>query len=145
VEALTEPIMKNFIILIFFLFNLRGLSQSDLNFNNYGEIDIGSVQYLLPDNVNLRNEPFSNSKIVKILPIGSTVKVLSKTDSVSTINGYKHIWYKVVVLDALKKETDVKGCLWGGFFAFGILKASNDPGVVFLYGISKIVEKQSGK
>lgn len=137
--------MKNLTLIFLLLIGLTGWSQIDIDQRNYGKFTVGESRYLLFDKVNLRNQPYIESEIVKNLPIGSVMKIIAKSDSSLTLNGYMHNWYQVSQVDDNNSETGVKGYLWGGFFAENIYKTANDPEVRFLYGFAKMEKTDWGE
>lgn len=137
--------MKMLLTIVLTLGALISLSQEEPNLGNYGKISVGDTKYLLFDKVNLRSDPYTNSEIVKVLPIGSQMKILAKSDSMLLLNGYTSNWYQVALLDENNKETDVKGFLWGGFFAESIYETENDPDVSFLYGLGSMKKSEYGE
>lgn len=105
----------------------------------------GQIRYLLFDDVNLRTEPDTNSEIIKKLSIGSSVKIISETTDTFRLSGVVHYWYEVEVANKDINRSEVKGYLWGGFFAKQRLESKNDPGVIFLYGVARIEIEDWGK
>ncbi|MDF1550492.1 MAG: SH3 domain-containing protein, partial [Bacteroidales bacterium] len=137
--------MKFFLVILFCLISIYGFSQEEIDQRNYGKITIGESQYLLFDKVNLRSHPYTDSEIVKNLPIGSLMKIIGKSDSSLTLNGYSHNWYQVSQIDENNKEIGVQGYLWGGFFAENLYETENDPEVRFLYGLAKMKKTEWGE
>jgi hypothetical protein len=64
----------------------------------YGfEFESNQTAYLFGDKVKLRQGPSTNDSTLMVLPIGTAVFVISKTDEEITIYGIPSIWYKVSV------------------------------------------------
>jgi len=137
--------MKILLILMFIFSAFLSFSQEEPNLGNYGKISVGDTKYLLFDKVNLRSDPFTNSEVVKVLPIGSRLKILAMSDSTLLLNGYTHNWFEVSLLDEKNSGTGVKGFLWGGFFAENIYETENDPDVSFLYGLASMKKSEYGE
>ncbi|TGM55154.1 SH3 domain-containing protein [Leptospira biflexa] len=74
------------------------------------EKNIGSTYPIFGDNVNLRDASNINGKVIKKLNLGSSVKVLTKTNQILEQNSVKEYWYKVQVGEEI-------GYLWGGLIA----------------------------
>ncbi len=127
------------LFLIFAIIYFSVFSQTGYGERTYGNISADSQIYrLISDNVNLRKAPYSKAELVQKLKIGTQLKVISQSDSISTINGFEQNWFEIQVLDKSGKATAVKGFLWGGFIAENIFDSKEDKGVTFLYGISKV-------
>lgn len=106
----------------------------DVIFRN-GKFEENSVVYLYADNVNIREKPSTNSKVIANLSIATKVKVISKSDETYTINGYNTYWYLVSFEKDGNKQT---GFVWGGFLSAVSYTTTNDSGeiVYFLFAIS---------
>ncbi|MDF3820014.1 SH3 domain-containing protein [Leptospira sp. 96542] len=69
-----------------------------------------STYNLFGENVNLRSEANTNSKIVTKLSIGDKIQIVQKTEEKFSQNGTTEYWYKI----KFGKET---GFVWGGLIA----------------------------
>lgn len=129
--------MKKITFTLLLLLFCSNLFSQYINENSaYGKLD-KKTYYLLVDKVNLRSKPTTKSNIIQELLIGTEFYLIEITDSILTINNYSNYWCYVAVIDNNKKET-VKGYIWSGFFAEGLLESKDDEGVKFVWGISKI-------
>lgn len=100
---------KIFIYLLILCFAFPIFSQN--HWDDYiAEKNIGSTYSIFGDNVNLRDSGNINGKVIKKLSLGSTAKILTKTNQILEQNSVKEYWYKVQV----GEDT---GYLWGGLIA----------------------------
>jgi hypothetical protein len=109
--------------------------------NRYTTFEVGSTQYLLAHDVNVRKTPASNGVVATKLPIATAVKILAADGSLA-MNGFDAPWYKVEYKNAQGKAE--QGYVWGGLIATGSEKSKTDPEVRFLYGLAKIQEEDEG-
>ncbi len=70
----------------------------------------GSTYQIFGDNVNLRDSSNLNGKVIKKLTLGSTIKILTKTNQTLEQNSVKEYWYQV-------QADEDTGYLWGGLIA----------------------------
>ena len=87
--------------------------------------------YIFADACKLRSQPSSGSEMIAKLLIGDRVKVVSVSNTDTTINGIQSKWIQV---EAGKK----RGYVWGGLLTNQILKVSDTSAAV--WGISKIIK-----
>ncbi|MBU0488367.1 MAG: SH3 domain-containing protein [Bacteroidetes bacterium] len=97
----------------------------------------GTYQYLVADEVNIRDKPSADGAKVAVLPIADSVKILEKTDEVFTLRGYETNWYKIEFLD---NGTSKTGYVWGGMLARSV--AFDSDGLIFLCGIYGMGEEE---
>lgn len=90
----------------------------------------GSTEYLYGDNVVFRSEPSSSSKAIDTLSIGSEVKIVRKTDNVSSINGLDWNWYKV-------KVGRKSGYILGGLIALDRVRHDDVVYLVTMAGVNQ--------
>lgn len=109
------PIFYTMSGIVFFLsLLLTSLISPILSQNHWddyiAEKNIKSTYYIFGDNVNLREADHLNAKVIRKLPLGTVIKILTKTNQILEQNSLKEFWYKVQV----GEET---GYLWGGLIS----------------------------
>jgi len=119
----------SFIILFMFASFLVKADGGDSPFHQF---EIGSKQFLIADNVNIRTKASTDAKIVAMLPIATELKIVGKTEELLTIRNLELNWYKVsFVKDG---ETQI-GYVWGGLIAQEYYYDEEND-VYFLFGIN---------
>ncbi|XDD47138.1 SH3 domain-containing protein [Leptospira sp. WS39.C2] len=74
------------------------------------EKNVGSTYHIFGENVNVRDSGNLNGKIIKKLSLGSSIKILTKTNQILEQNSVKEYWYKIQVGEDI-------GYLWGGLIS----------------------------
>jgi hypothetical protein len=95
------------------------------------------VLYVLGDSVNIRQEASTSAKTVAIVAIGTKVKIIKKTETQLTLNGFTMSWYQV------EFNSKQKGYVWGGKLAKNSFRSSKNTDYIFHYGLEKMVEGQA--
>lgn len=116
-----------------YLFIICFLSIQTIQAQNsgYSSFKEGTEQYLIADDVNIRDKPTTTSGVLGNMPIGTPIKILKEMDKTSKINGYRAPWYHVQI-------DHIKGYIWGGLIASGMRETDN--GLMFMYGVDKVEE-----
>lgn len=109
--------------------------------NNYATFEVGSTQFLLGNDVNVRATASSSGAVRTKLPIATPIKILA-TEGSFAMNGFDAPWYLVEYKNAQGKAD--QGYVWGGLIATSSEKSKTDPDLRFLYGLSKIQEEDEG-
>ncbi len=132
--------MKYILLLLGFLsLNVATFSQEDEEeYQIPYEFEVGQTVYLLGDSVNIRKSADLNAEVVTKLPIGSKLKIISKSDKVTRLNNFDMPWYYVEIN---KKQ---KGYVWGGKIAMASCRSTENPDIVFHFGIEKATADGEG-
>lgn len=99
--------------------------------------DIGSTAYLLGDSIHIRKEPSTGAVSVAQLPIGTRLKIIGQSDMRTQLNGFFAPWYLV---EFGKKQ---RGYVWGGKLAINSFRSTDDPELVFHFGLEKQINNDS--
>ena len=100
---------------------------------HYFQFEIGDTVYLFGDQVNLREAPDVNSKVIAQLKIGHRMNVIGVASSTHFVNGLGAPWYHVRFENTNQQQD---GYVWGGLLAqYGL---SGEDGMAFYYGLTKI-------
>lgn len=122
--------MKKLVFLLFLALNVSYSQDFDyLDVNQGFETD--EIVYLFGDNVKLRTSPSVDSKVLDLLKIGDSLKIIEKTDSHYVYNGLNTRWYKV-------EHNNKQGYVVGGLISVTEKKAENAR---FLFGFEIVDEK----
>lgn len=93
--------MKTKIIRVFLLFiTTLSFSQEDENtkyLHSQYEFTTGNIEYLFADKVKFRTGPTLNSTVIKLLEIGTPIKIIEKTETQMHYQGINTPWYKIEV------------------------------------------------
>lgn len=116
---------------------LSAFSQNSYFVFNYGKFNESTDVLLLGDNVNIRNSPSLNSKVVANLPIAHPLTIIENSEEKLTLNGFKSAWYKVSFKHNGKM---MNGYVWGGLISMCSFTLPNND--IFLYGINKNVKEK---
>jgi len=120
-------------VFIFFLINISFAEETSVYNSEFAE---NSKTYLFADSVRIRKDPdAAKSNVIDTLNIGYKITILTKSDQIMVIDGYKDYWYKVTYK---KNGKDSIGYVWGGMLSLGY-SAKGD--LLFLIGIKKYNEK----
>ena len=105
---------------------------------NYYRFTEGQEVYLYGDNVRLRELPSTNSEVIKLLPVGTKVKIKRVTDRYFKYNGISSPWYLV-------QYNSIEGFIVGGLISLGIQRSYYNPDAFYVYNISKGKSYDSNK
>ncbi len=92
-------------------------------------------EYLLADNVRLRDCPSTQCTAITTIKIGTQLRLINSNETQEVINGVTSSWYKV----KLGPDT---GWIWGGMIAKNVFKSKNDPNVKFAFGLDRFNEQE---
>lgn len=99
----------------------------EVEFDVYTTSAAKASQYLLGDDVALRDCASSQCEQLTTLNIGTNVRLLAKSETPQTINGVKSRWYKI-------KMGPQVGWIWGGFISQKTMVSHINPEVKFVFG-----------
>jgi len=118
---------------LFILFAFNTLAFCDEEAESY-EFYSDQIVYLLGDSVNVRKEASMDSKSVTKLPIGTRLKIIEKSDTQLTLNGFTMSWYLVEI------KPRHQGYIWGGKFAMNSFRSTKNTDYIFHFGLEKVVD-----
>ncbi len=99
-----------------------------------GTFQNGSTVRLAADRVNIRSTPSLSGSVIATLPIGTKLRINSKSDASSTIDRLSAPWYGVSFGD---RGAEKKGFVWGGLVAVASLDLKDAGGdEVMLAGLA---------
>lgn len=104
---------------------------------SYGEFRPGQYVHSFGNNVNIRQQPDSQSPVMDRLKISAPVKIISRSDKQFTLNGYRDYWYLVEYDCSCGNKRD-QGYVWGGLLSKSFLileQADGYPSMSLLFGI----------
>ena len=99
----------------------------EVQFEVYTTSATKATQYLLADDVALRDCAASQCEQLTTLKIGTKVRLLAKSENPNTINGVTSRWYKVQMGPEI-------GWIWGGLISQKTMISEQNPGVKFVFG-----------
>ncbi|TET24732.1 MAG: SH3 domain-containing protein, partial [Candidatus Cloacimonadota bacterium] len=103
-----------------------------------GQFVSGSTVNLFGNNVNVREAPSIDAKIVQTLPIGYPAEIISKSETMYTLNDYTTHWYNV----SFEYEGEIStGYIWGGLLSIVSYPLGSDSSELFLFCISRFDEE----
>jgi hypothetical protein len=130
--------LKNSMIVALLLLATTTFSQTEeLEFDVYAASATNASQYLLADDVSLRDCPAAQCEQLTTITIGTIVRLLAKSDSQQVINGVCRRWYKITMGPQV-------GWIWGGLIAQKTMISKADPEVKLMIGESGL-DAQSNK
>ena len=88
-----------FLTLLFLWMAPASYAQDIQVFTTYNDLEIGKELHLFGTDVKLRKEPNASSEVLKMLAIGSKIKILQKSDETMTYQEDVVNWYKVKYQD----------------------------------------------
>ena len=88
-------------------------------------------QYVLADQVSLREAPSTEAKRILTLSIGTPLRVEARSENITRLMGIDAHWYRVQVKGK-------SGWIWGGLIAQQAFGSTTDPNVKFVAGYAKI-------
>jgi hypothetical protein len=107
---------------------------ADLRHYYLGHFEPDSIVYTLGTEVNLREKPSVQGKVVAKLPIATKVIIEKELTDSLTLNGWRAAWCQVRVGNG---ATAQKGYIWGGFLTGLCFKSQKDKNIWFIAGVSK--------
>ncbi len=99
----------------------------EVEFDVYTTSATKATQYLMADDVALRDCPSAQCEQLTTLQIGTSVRLLAKSKTPQTINGIKSRWYKI-------KMGPQIGWIWGGLISQKTMVSQINPEVKFVFG-----------
>lgn len=99
----------------------------EVEFEVYTTSATKATQYLLADDVALRDCAAVQCEQLTTLKIGTKVRLLAKSNIPNTINGVTSRWYKVQMGPEI-------GWIWGGLISQKTMISEQNPGVKFVFG-----------
>ena len=101
--------------------------QQEVEFDVYTTSAQKASQYLLGDDVALRDCASIQCEKLTTLKIGTNVRLLAKSESPQTINGITSRFYKI-------KMGPQIGWIWGGLISQNTMVSQMNPEIKFLFG-----------
>lgn len=127
--------MKTLIVLALLFVSCLSFAQ-DYDANVPYTFEIGETYYLVADSVNVRKSASTKGDLVTVLPLGTEVKILSQSKTITRLNNFNMYWYEV-------SFAGKKGYIWGGKIAKTSFRSTKNPEIVFHFGLDivKIVDE----
>jgi hypothetical protein len=101
--------------------------QQEIEFEVYTTSAEKASQYLLGDDVALRDCASIHCEKLTTLKIGTNVRLLAKSESAQTINGITSRFYKI-------KMGPQIGWIWGGLISQNTMVSQMNPEIKFVFG-----------
>ncbi|TXD82708.1 SH3 domain-containing protein [Subsaximicrobium wynnwilliamsii] len=129
VETLITPtkILKSCLAIAILLMASFSFAQEEVEFDVYSNSAEKASQYLMGDDVALRDCASAHCEQLTTITIGTNVRLLAKSETAQTINGVKSRWYKI-------KMGPQIGWIWGGLISQKTLVSHVNPEVKFVFG-----------
>lgn len=103
----------------------------NLKSGGYHKFEVGERSYIVAEKANIRDQPSTqDGKIMEVLPVGTSVEILEKTEESYTSNKITANWCKIQL--GYEKE----GYVWGGLIAAGWSESEDFPRKLLLYGFN---------
>lgn len=99
----------------------------EVEFDVYTTSVTKASQYLLGNDIALRDCASSQCEQLTTLKIGTNVRLLAKSETAEIINGVKSRWYKI-------KMGPQVGWIWGGFISQKTMVSQVNPEIKFVFG-----------
>lgn len=115
------------VIVMLFIASDIYAQNKEVEFEVYTTSATKATQYLLADDVALRDCAAVQCEQLTTLKIGTKVRLLAKSDIPNTINGVTSRWYKVQMGPEI-------GWIWGGLISQKTMISEQNPGVKFVFG-----------
>ncbi len=127
-ETITLPkIFRSCLAIIVLLMCGNLFAQEEVQFDVYSNSVEKATQYLLADDVALRDCASVQCEQLATINIGTNVRLLAKSETSQTINGIKSSWYKIKMGPQL-------GWIWGGLISQKTMVSQVNPEVKFVFG-----------
>lgn len=108
------------------------LSAQDIETHEYFQIETNQTAYAFGDNINVRDAPNTNGKVITQIKAGTTLNILDVAGDKLTLKSISLPWVKVQFLQNGKNQ---QGFIWAGLLA---LNRISKDGLEFLLGLSRI-------
>jgi hypothetical protein len=105
----------------------------------YAKFYKDSTYFSLGENVNIRLNPDTAGKVISQVAIGEKIRIIEDTEISYTRNGYTANWYRIFYNN---RGAKAEGYIWGGFLATQVIKTKGDDGIIFMYGITKVIKQE---
>lgn len=89
----------NKLLLFFILISKIGFGQDTKYLSENYEFKIGEIAFLFGNDVKLREQPNSQSKVLTLLNIAEPIEIIEKSNSTMPFDGIESPWYKVKTKD----------------------------------------------
>ncbi|CAN0602027.1 unnamed protein product, partial [Ectocarpus sp. 12 AP-2014] len=86
--------MKNVFLIVLLSVNCVLAQDNSYHYPNF-DLKIGGQYFLFGDNVKFRTAPDTNSEVIALLTIGSSVEIIEKSNKILSYNGMDSPFYKV--------------------------------------------------
>ena len=126
-ESTITKIAKSCLAIAILLIVGNLFAQEEVEFDVYSNSAEKASQYLLADDVAIRDCASIQCEQLATIDIGTNVRLLAKSESAQIINGIKSRWYKI-------KMGPQIGWIWGGLISQKTLISQVNPEVKFVFG-----------
>ncbi|MHA7057208.1 SH3 domain-containing protein [Aquimarina sp. M1] len=83
------------LLIIFLLISKTGFGQDTKYISENYEFTTGEIAYMFGNDVKLRDQPNTESRVLSLLKIGEQIEIIEKSDSKMKFDGIESPWYKV--------------------------------------------------
>ena len=126
-ESTIAKIAKSCLAIAILLIAGNVFAQQEVEFDVYSNSAEKASQYLLADDVAMRDCASVQCTQLATINIGTNVRLLAKSETAQTINGIKSRWYKI-------KMGPQIGWIWGGLISQKTMVSQINPEVKFVFG-----------
>jgi len=127
-KTITLPkILKSCLAIIILLMYGNLFAQQEVEFEIYSNSVEKASQYLLADDVAMRDCASVQCEQLATINIGTNVRLLAKSETPQTINGIQSRWYKI-------KMGPQIGWIWGGLISQKTMVSKVNPEIKFVFG-----------
>ena len=127
-KTITLPkILKSCLAIIILLMYGNLFAQQEVEFEVYSNSVEKASQYLLADNVAMRDCASVQCEQLTTINIGTNVRLLAKSEKPQIINGISSRWYKI-------KMGPQIGWIWGGLISQKTMVSKVNPEIKFVFG-----------
>ncbi|MGB3608033.1 hypothetical protein [Psychroserpens sp.] len=127
-QITVSKIVRSFLVLSILSVASSTFGQTkEVEFDVYTNSPTNASQYLLGDDVAMRDCASVNCEKLTTLNIGTNVRLLAKSETAQTINGITSRFYKI-------KMGPQVGWIWGGLISQKTMVSQNNPEIKFVFG-----------
>jgi hypothetical protein len=126
--------MKKITLILMLLLPFCAKAQEEFE-NPYFEFSEGEELKLL-NATTLYQSPDLNAEIIDKIPLGTPIKIISKTENIYEKKGNKAPYYQISILN---KKSEKRGYVWAGDISLKVENYSKNQKISFLFGVSRVV------